>query len=139
LVFSSLVFGVALAKPIVEGVGNIYGIIRALVYRDVEGRHYAYDGKSIDVVEDSGKSRWLRVSDVRSILPHLPKDETLCALLGPGVSTIGSPALRVRAEVLHEYLAKATTSDSLKFRLWIGRTIVFPSSRARADLSDSSR
>jgi hypothetical protein len=133
LVFSSLVFGAALAKPIMECVASVFGYVRYRVYRNVQGRHYSYDGRSIDIIEDDQGYRWLRLSDVRGILPNLPRDESLCALLGAGVATLGSSSLRVKAEVLHEYLAKASTTDVVKFRIWIERTVIFPAGRARAN------
>ena len=127
-----MVFGVALARPIVECVASASGYMRYRAYRNVQGRHFSYEGRSIDIVEDDRGYQWLLLSDVREILPNLPRDESLRTLLGVGVATLGSSSLRVKAEVLHEYLAKASTTDLAKFRIWIERTVIFPSGRARA-------
>jgi hypothetical protein len=139
LIYSSIVFGVALARPIIDSVASAYGAIRSRAYRDVEGRHYSYQGKSVDMVEDDRGYKWLLLADVRKILPSLPRDESLRTLLGVGVATLGSSALRVRAEALHEYLAKASTSDPAKFRRWLERTVIFPSGRARASRNERVR
>ena len=52
LVFSSVVFGVVLARPIVECVASASGYMRYRAYRNVQGRHFSYEGRSIDIVED---------------------------------------------------------------------------------------
>ena len=132
LVFSAPLFGVALAKPILEGMSSARRGMRVLAYRNIEGRHYDYQGTPIDVMEDFEHCRWLRVADVRRVIPAFPKDETLGVMLGSGVANFDADkALRVKADVLHEHLAKAATPDSIKFRTWLHRTVLLPERKAR--------
>jgi hypothetical protein len=106
--------------------------MRSHVYRDSEDRLFSYKGIPIDAVEDDRKYRWLRLSNVRTVLPRLPRDETLQRILGSNVSTVGSDgALRVKAEALHEYLANATVVESATFRAWIEKNIIYASRKAR--------
>ena len=132
LVFSAPLFGLALARPIMEGLISGYAGLRGSVYRDVSGRHFAYRGRSLDVRMDEAGFQWLRLSDVRRLLPNLPRDDSLAQALGPACVTLQPTPPRIQAEALHAYLAKASAPDSVKFRTWIERTIMLPAAKARA-------
>lgn len=82
LVWCAPLFGAALARPLLEAVGHGHRLLRARVYRDVEGRHHAYQGISIGVALDDDGQPWLRLADVRKVLPGLPRDEALRLILG---------------------------------------------------------
>ena len=80
---------------------SAYGWLRQLVYRDVQGRHHAYRGTSVSVIEDENGFQWLRLSDVRKILPQLSRDELLRQSLGADIqSVLPDRSLRIRAEAL---------------------------------------
>lgn len=132
LVYSAPVFGVAFARPILDAGADLYRLVRSLAYRDVSGRHHAYKGRPIDVVVDSDGDPWLRASDVRGVIPDFPRDEALRAILGPGGSTQGKDgSLRVGAGALHAYLVRSTAAESIRFKVWIQRTVIYPARRAR--------
>ncbi len=133
LVYCSVLYAMAFAKPIVEGFISVGAWLRALAYRDVEGCQFQYRGQPISVAEDQDKYRWLRLADVRKVVPHFPRDEVLRRTLGADVKTLGSErALRIKGEALWVYLGKTTSVESAKFRSWVERNVVVPSHKARA-------
>jgi len=127
--------GVALARPILDLLGMARHKTSELVYRDVSGRHFVHRGQMLDIADDAAQFRWLRISDVRKLVPGLPADETLQQLRPDGVQ-LGEirkrqPA-RIQAEALLELLAKAQDPDTLKFKQWLAQEVVFPAAQRRA-------
>jgi len=133
LVVGAPLVGVALARPILELLDMARHKTTELVYRDVSGRHFVHRGQMLDISEDEAQCRWLRLGDVRKLLPGLPADQTLQQLRPDGVrlASAGQPA-RIRAEALLELLARAQDPDTLKFRHWLEREVVFPAARRRS-------
>jgi hypothetical protein len=129
----------ALARPILDAITSTYSFLRALVYRDVEGRHYAYRGISLSVAEDSDGYKWLRISDVRKILPQLSRDELLRQSLGPSIQQVlPDRSVRIRAEALVTHLGRTTNVETAKFAKWIERSVVYPSQRLRQRTEQSA-
>ena len=130
LVTCAPLFGIALARPILDGIGWSVRRAKQAVYRDVEGRHFVHMGNSMDIVEDSAHHRWLRLTDVRKVIHKLPSDEVLGHLFPDGVRQWESPATtRIEAEALSQYLKKSTDTSSLKFKVWLEREVAFPARR----------
>ena len=122
----------ALARPILDAIASVYGLLRALAYRDVEGRHCAYKGISISVAEDAEGYKWLRLSDVRKVLPELSRDEFLRQNLGSSVRQVPPDrSVCIQAEALVTYLGRTTSPETAKFTRWIERTVVYPSQKVR--------
>jgi hypothetical protein len=133
LVWCAPLFGIALAGPIFNVITSAWAWLRALAYRDVEGRHYAFKGVSISVAEDEAGQRWLRLSDVRKVLPWLAGDEALRQIFAAHLRPVRPDrATRVQAEALLAYLARRASPDAVPFMLWIERTVVYPSKRRTA-------
>ncbi len=125
-------FGAALARPLIEAVAGAYGGLRAWVYRDVQGRHHAYRGIAISVVIDDEGHPWLRLSDVRKILPGLVRDESLRRILGADVGPVlPDRALHIRAAALVATLARSTSVETARFSRWVQRTVIFPAETLR--------
>jgi hypothetical protein len=130
LVWCATLYGIAFAAPILDGVASALQTLRALAYRDVQGRHFAFKGVSISVAEDDEGRKWLRLSDVRKLLPWLVGDEPLRRVLSAGVGQVlPDRAMRVEAEAFVAYLERAASADSIRFKTWVERTVVFPSKR----------
>jgi hypothetical protein len=133
IVWCAPLFGIALATPIFNAVTGAWAWLRALAYRDVEGRHYAFKGVSISVAEDDEGHLWLRLSDVRKVLPWLARDASLQQIFGAHFGSVQPDrATRVQAEAFLAYLARRTSPDAVPFMLWIERTVVYPSKRRTA-------
>lgn len=128
-------FGFALARPILELIAESRAVAKRRAFSDIEGRHFEYRGLSLDVVEDEGHHRWISVNDVRKVIESLPRDPVLQKQFPGGVQD--DPALgskRIRADALRAYLGKATEADSVRFRNWLQREVVFPSAKVRQRL-----
>ncbi len=145
LVYSGPLFGLALARPLVDALGAWWRTTRRLAYGDLQGRHYAHRGTPIDVLEDADHVRWLSTADLRRVLPGLPADAVLGRLWPAGLQTVagrgrtrgGVP--RISAEALAAYLAKSTEPDSLRLRRWLEREVAFPARRRRLRAPPAAR
>jgi hypothetical protein len=132
ILFAALPFGLALRRPLIDLLFEIVPALRRLAYHDVEGRYYVFKGAPIDIVEDDAGYRWLRVADVRPVLPGLPADAVLARVLGAGFAPGDlSKAPRIRAEALLGVLRKASDPRSLRFRDWLEREVVLPADKRR--------
>lgn len=125
-------FGMALARPIVEGLGALPRLGRGWLWRDVEGRHAAFRGVALDVVDDADGHPWIGLAALRHLLPGLPRDDSLrhgwpddVQRLPPG------KAWRIRAERLAELLAPAQAPDTVRLRVWLERELIHPARRRR--------
>ncbi len=133
LVFAAPLFGVLLARPLVELASDLGRATRGLALDSVEGRHYAFKGLHIEVVEDADGRRWLRAADVRKAVPGLPADASLLHLYPGGARRHGRRGgVGVEADVLLQSLARASEPQTLKFRHWLEREVVLPAQRRRA-------
>ena len=132
LVYSAPLFGVALARPIVDAVSAWLRLARRIAVGDVEGRHYAHRGTAIDIVEDAGHVRWLRTDDVRRVIEGLPGDALLARLYPDGIR-IDAPrhAARISAEALANYLGKSTAPTARRFARWLERDVAYAARRLR--------
>lgn len=132
LVLGAPLFGVALARPVIDGMGRYHGFAKFMAFRKVNGRAFDFKGNAIDIEEDTDGYRWLQIADVRKVMPHLPGDKTLQAIYGEGVQTLdGSGVLRIQAETLLKHLDKASDPPSLRFKVWLQRAVVHPAAKSR--------
>ncbi|NBW49067.1 MAG: hypothetical protein EBR49_03060 [Betaproteobacteria bacterium] len=131
IVLAAPLAGALLSRVLIDGVAGGYGAMRAHAYASVQGRHYAYKSIPISIEEDGDGHRWIRIKDVRRVLPHLPKDATL-GHIEPERTNSGPDGknMHIRADALLHWLSKAQSSESIRFKLWIERTVHFPSSAA---------
>jgi len=128
-------FGIALARPLLDLASALGQQMHRAHWRDVNGRHYAYRGRPVRVVEDDDHGRWVRLADVRAIVGFTTSDGALALSYPDGVLRIGRPPEpHVRDEALMAHLDKERSPEALGLRRWVERTIVFPSRRERARL-----
>jgi hypothetical protein len=132
LVFAAPLFGVLLARPLIDLAGDLGRATRGLALDDIEGRHYAFKGLHIEVAEDADGRRWLRAADVRKAVPGLPADASLLHLYPAGTRRAGRRrAVGVEAETLWQALDRSSEAQTLKFRLWLEREVILPARRQR--------
>ena len=132
LVLCSPLIAIALAKPILELLSDLRHAGRALQYRDVEGRYYAYKGLALDVIDDEADHRWVRIDDLRRVIDKLPAAGVLERTYPDGCRAFGQPpAAYLKDTALVAYLAKATAPETLKFRRWVEQVIADPARRLR--------
>lgn len=134
IVLASPLVGALVARGLIDGFSTGYGAIRAHAYANVQGRYYAYKSIPIAVAEDGRGHRWLRVRDIRRVLPYLPRDSALRSIEPQRTHAYSEGNnMHIRADALLDWLAKSQSSESIRFKLWIQRTVHFPSCAALRD------
>lgn len=125
IVFAAPGVGALLARPLINLVAESNYAGKSAALADVQGRYFAHKGSRIDIAEDDNDARWLLATDVRKIVPGLPRDEVLLKQFGERVGAVeGFAGFRIRADALADYLQKATDTPSLKFRVWLDREVL---------------
>jgi hypothetical protein len=126
--FCAPLLGAVLARPIYDLVAAGYGKSREMALRDRQGRHFDFRGHAIDVVEDDDDHRWLRVRDVRKVVPGLVRDEVLQQRFGERAQALPpSRDFRIRVDALLEHLRSASEPATVKFKVWLEREVLMPS------------
>ena len=132
LAASAVLFGILLAKPLIELASEIRHGVRAQAWKPVEGRHWVYHGTPVQVFEDEDHRRWILASDVRKIVGTTASDGALALTYPNGFRKLGRTAQAHFSDAaLLAHLAKDNSAQALKFRHWVEREIAFPARRLR--------
>jgi len=135
MVITLPLFGIALARPLLDLASELRHQMNRAHWRDVQGRHYAYRGRPVRVVEDDERRRWVRLADIRAIVGFTASDGALAIAYPEAVLRIGRPPEpHVRAEALLAHLEKERSPEAVRLRIWVERDIVFPARRERERL-----
>ena len=128
-------YGIALARPMIDLASDLRHATRAAVWRPLEGRHFVYRGTPVQVLEDDDHRRWVRAADVRAIVGHTATHGALALTYPSGWRTMGKPAEpHFSDEALIAHLTKESAPEALRFRHWAEREIAFPAQRLRERL-----
>ena len=132
MVATTPLYGVMLAKPILDLLSDARHHARALAWRKLEGRHYVFRGTPVQVLEDDAHVRWVRAADVRRIVGFTASDGALAITYPDGWRVLGDPPQpHFSDEALLVHLRKENAPEALRFRHWAERTITFPARRLR--------
>jgi len=132
LVFAAPLVGLALARPLLELAAAASRAMHHAHWRDVEGCHYAFRGRSVRVLEDAAGRRWIRLGDVRAIIGFTASDGALALAYPDSLSRIGRPVEPyIRAEALLEHLGKERGPKAIRLRAWVEREVAFPAAQHR--------
>lgn len=135
LVFVAPLVGVAFARPLIELGATAFRAMRHANWRHVEGRHYAYRGRSIGVIEDADGQRWIRLGDVRAIVGFTASDGAFAIAYPDGLRRIGRPVEPyIGAEALLVHLGTERRPKAIRLRIWVEREVAFPARRKRERL-----
>jgi len=129
---SGVVWVFAFVRPAFELAGVLIDAVRALLWREENGRYYSFDGQKIRVVVVEGEP-WVAESDVFKVLgpkalrhlhwQKMPADE---------YGEISEPKQKGFSEKGMEKLFAGKTDDhSRRFRKWLIGEVFFPFRRAR--------
>ncbi len=133
MVCTAPLYGVLLAKPLLDLMSEMRHQTRVLVWRPLEGRHYVYRGMPVQVIEDDAHVRWVRAADVRGIIGFTASDGALALTYPAGWRQLGEPAQwHFSDEALLTHLRKENSAEAGRFVHWVERTIAFPARRLRA-------
>jgi hypothetical protein len=128
-------FGIVLARPLLELAAALRDGMKEVQLAAVAGRHYAFRGRSVQVLEDADRRRWVRLADVRALVGFTASDGALAITYRDGVRRLGQPAeAHVSEEALLAHLMKERAPEAARLRVWVEREIVFPARRERERL-----
>ncbi len=106
--------------------------MRRAVLEPLSGKYYQFQNHTLEVVEDDDHCRWIPTARVREIVGQLASDEALAHLYPSGHQCIGeSQKGYLRDDALMAHLAKAHSSQAIKFKNWIERNVAFPARKIR--------
>ena len=132
MVATAPLYGVLLARPLLDLVSDLRHQTRVLVWRPLEGRHYVYRGTPVQVLEDDAQVRWVRAADVRAIVGFTATDGALALTYPDGWRVLGKPPqAHFSDEALLVHLRKENSAEAGRFMHWAERTITFPARRLR--------
>ena len=124
--------GAAIARPIMNLLGNMRQRAREHVWLPVHGDYYAYKDIRIYVVEDEDHCRWVRMADVRRVVGASANDRAMAQVYAKGWQLSGSPPEPyIRDDALVAYLGKENRPVTLKMALWVKRNLVVPGEKVR--------
>jgi hypothetical protein len=127
-------FGAALARPLIDLLEAMHQSGKEHILREAQGRYWAHRGTRVDIAEDDDDARWLLLTDVRKIVPGLPRDEVMRKQYADRVAVLEpAPGLRIRADALADYLQKSTDTSSLKFKTWLDHEVMGGSKNPRTN------
>ncbi len=132
VVLLSPLWGALLAVPILDGFSAYARLMRWAAWVDVDGHYYEHRARWMDIVEDGGGERFIRIEHVRQFLLDLPADAVF-ARIYPGRTLIHGrlSLIYLRDDALLEYLAHASSDDALKMRRWVDRDVRRPGQKRR--------
>lgn len=134
-VASAPLYGIALARPLIDLASDLRHATRAAVWRPLEGRHFVYRGTPVQVLEDDNYRRWVRAADVRAVVDHTATNSALALTYPNGWCAMGKPAEpHFSDETLIAHLGKQGAPEAMRFRHWVEREIAFPAQRLRERL-----
>lgn len=132
MVSTAPLWGIALARPLIELASELHHRLRAHVWKPLEGRHFVFRGIPVQVLEDDDHRRWVRAADVRRIVGRTASNGALALTYPDGWRRFGQPAEpHFSDEALIAHLAKESSPEALRFRHWAEREIAFPARRVR--------
>ncbi|GEM_PF-1498208 len=128
LVFFSPIAGICLARPLLDKMASLYYGARASALQQFQGKYFAFRGVRFDVYEDEQEQLWLRTADVRTLLPSFPRDGVLLKVCDSGLMPdhAKGQGMRVRADTLDRLLSTSRQLETIKFRNWLQKEVIFP-------------
>jgi hypothetical protein len=124
---------VVLSPAIVAAASDVRHALRHAALRDIQGRHYAFHGRPVQVLEDDDHRRWVRVDDVRALVGFTASDGALALSYPSGFRRIGEAGY-LSDEALLIHLSREPGAAALKLRHWAEREIAHPARQVRARL-----
>ena len=128
-------FAAALARPVINLVGNIRHGMRENVWLPVHGHHFVFKDVTIHVLEDESHFRWVPLAEARRVGGVSASEALLEATYRKRFQRMGKTnQAYLRDDALVEYLSKSSDAVALRFRTWVDRTVAMPGQRIRDKL-----
>lgn len=124
--------GIALAPLVLPLLGNMFGMLKSVVYRDIEGQHYEFKGQPLLISKGEDGSRWLQVKKLRAVIPDFPRNVTLHFVAVRSVRRADRRVgLVIQVQGLAGLIRRSQSGDASRFRNWLQREVVFPAEQAQ--------
>ena len=135
LVIAAPLLAAAIVRPLMNLLANFRYNVRAQVLLPLHGKHYAFKGITIHVLEDVDRCRWIPLADVRKVAGMTASDSALEITYPERFMRMGKGAQpHLRDDALVEHLGKENNPVALRFRTWVEREVSFSSRRIRKRL-----
>ena len=132
IVFTAPAYGAAIARPLINLVGNFRHGVRSAVWLPVHGTHYVFKDTTIHVLEDDDDWRWLPLADVERVLGRKLNARLLAVTYPERLEKGGKPVrMHMRDDALIEHLSRLSDPVALRFRTWLERSVALPARRMR--------
>jgi hypothetical protein len=124
-----------LAVPIINLMRDLRLVSSGRAWKDVQGKHYAYHGQAVHVMEDDDHCRWVRMADVRKIVGVTATDRPMAHTYKNAWTLVGRKSVPyIREDALVAHLTKENKHVALRLGHWVQREIAFPGERIRKRL-----
>jgi len=134
VVLTSPLLAIALARPLIDLASELRHLVRALVHRPGPDEDFAFRNHRIAVRTDERGLRWLRLADLRAIVPRMADDRVLERVFPDGCRRFerhGEIYLLDRCAV--ELLGRTSGDGDIAARLrtWVTREVLRPARQLR--------
>ncbi|NKE67862.1 hypothetical protein RAMLITH_18740 [Ramlibacter sp. RBP-2] len=131
VVLTSPLVAVALAPLVASFLGASFRAVKEVACRDIQGNYFAYKGHRVRIQEDLSGTRWVRLRDIRDLVPDFPREQVLVRIAPDAIARPeGERELYFQASSLDGYLARSRSDATIRFRIWLQREVLAPAERA---------
>lgn len=133
LLLTSPLLGALLARPLLALSSSWRHALRALVWRQSQGRHFVYKTVTLRVQQDADHYCWVALADVQTVVGPTASARALGLAYPQRLQLMGQPAqMYIREDALIAHLSKENLPAALRFRTWLERNIAAPARRTRS-------
>lgn len=107
---------------------------RERFYADVQGRHHAFNGITLNI-EHTSRHLWLDGADLQAVLGTRDRDDVLAARMPGGWRRDDRHRLQLRVDAVLQHLAERPgrmDPVTIRFRTYLEREVLFPEAQRRA-------
>ncbi|MDQ3027720.1 MAG: hypothetical protein M3R58_14615 [Pseudomonadota bacterium] len=132
LIAAAPVLGIAIARPLVEFVHEVFGWLSAQPLKRWEGSYYEFNAVQVRVYEDEGQP-WFAAADVMKAagIPRIP-DAVLPVRRNECRIIAGTKLVGFTFAGLEKFVAAHPGPEAGRFLLWAQREVVGPWEKRRA-------
>lgn len=127
-ILSIPVWGVLLAKPVVEFAETYFDFARKQPYQAWNGHYYAFEGTQIRVFEDLDEATlWFCDADILKVLGKVPEPSYRIAYPPPRYRLLpGTQLWAFSEDAVIDVVSHIRHPDMGKFRFWLDRQVIAP-------------
>ena len=129
--FSTPIIGLALCRPLVEGIHEGFTWLSQRPLAKWQGSYYAFNDVQVRVFEDEDEL-WFAAKDVLAAVGMRSIPDSFLAIYPEGSRVIpGTRLTALNARALEQMLGKRNEHEAIRFLQWMRREVVKPWERKR--------